>query len=86
VDLHPLAFDTSGNGGQELGDRARGLYPAEGLRGSGAVAGRPVRCLTAGLQLSHHLGYPPRRSDQHDLGLLADRFGVPLPPGCARWS
>lgn len=83
VDLHPLTFDTAGNGWQELGDGAWGLYPAEGLSGSGAVAGRPVRCLTAGLQLSHHLGYPPRRSDEHDLSLLADRFGVPLPPARA---
>lgn len=80
VDLHPLTLDAAGNGWQPLGDGAWGRYPADGLTGTGSVGGRPVRCLTAALQLSHHLGYPPRDSDRHDLSLLARRFGLPLPP------
>ena len=81
VDLHPVVLDDRGNGWQPLGEGAYGLYPAEGLQGEGEVAGRPVRCLTAELQVRHHLGYPPDDDDRHDLRLLADRFDVALPPG-----
>jgi hypothetical protein len=40
-----------------------------------------VRCLTPQLQVRHHLGYPLGATDRHDLGLLAERFGVAVPPG-----
>jgi lincosamide nucleotidyltransferase A/C/D/E len=80
VDLHPVVFDGHGNGWQELGGGAWGAYPAEGLRGVGMVAGRQVRCLTPQLQVRHHLGYPLGAYDRHDLGLLAQRFGVAVPP------
>jgi lincosamide nucleotidyltransferase A/C/D/E len=80
VDLHPVVFDRQGNGWQELGEGAWGDYPAEGLAGVGVVGGRPVRCATPQLQVRHHLGYPLGSSDRHDLRLLAERFGVPVPP------
>jgi lincosamide nucleotidyltransferase A/C/D/E len=80
VDLHPVVFDAHGNGWQELGDGAWGAYPAEGLAGTGTVGGRQVRCLTPELQVRHHLGYPPGSGDRHDLALLAERFGVAVPP------
>ncbi len=83
IDLHPVTFGAGGEGWQSLGDGSWGLYPAEGLAGTGTIGGRPVRCLTADLQLHHHLGYPPRPSDHHDLELLARHFGLPLPPGFA---
>ena len=81
VDLHVVVFDSHGNGWQELGGGAWGGYPAEGLTGVGMVGGRQVRCLTPQLQVRHHLGYPLDASDRHDLGLLAERFGVAVPPG-----
>jgi lincosamide nucleotidyltransferase A/C/D/E len=81
VDLHPVVFDQQGNGWQELGEGAWGAYPAEGLTGVGRVGGRQVRCLTPQLQVRHHLGYPLGATDRHDLGLLAERFGVAVPPG-----
>lgn len=74
-------MDEEGNGWQELGDGAWGGYPAEGLTGTGTIAGRPVRCLTAELQLRHHLGYPLDEKDRHDLLLLSQRFRLRLPPG-----
>jgi lincosamide nucleotidyltransferase A/C/D/E len=80
VDLHPLVFDGNGNGWQELGEDAWGLYTAAGLAGAGAIGSRPVRCLTAELQLRHHLGWPWARRDRADLERLADRFALPLPP------
>ena len=81
VDLHPVVFDARGNGWQPLGDDAWGGYPADGLTGVGLIGGRRVRCLTPQLQLRHHLGYPPADSDRHDLRLLAEHFGLNLPPG-----
>jgi hypothetical protein len=80
VDLHVVVFDGHGNGWQELGGGAWGGYPAEGLTGVGMVGGRQVRCLTPQLQVRHHLGYPLGATDRHDLGLLAERFGVAVPP------
>jgi lincosamide nucleotidyltransferase A/C/D/E len=81
VDLHLVVFDQEGNGWQELGGGAWGAYPAEGLTGVGMVRGRQVRCLTPELQVRHHLGYPLDASDHHDLGLMAEQFGVAVPPG-----
>lgn len=80
VEFHPLVFDVDGNGWQELPDGGWGLYPADGLRGRGEIAGHAVRCTTAELQLRHHLGHPLTDRDRHDLLLLARRFGLPLPP------
>jgi lincosamide nucleotidyltransferase A/C/D/E len=81
VDLHPLVFDDHGNGWQELGEGAWGLYPADGLTGTGTIAGLPVRCISVELQLRHHLGWSWTQTDRADLERLAERFGLPLPPG-----
>jgi lincosamide nucleotidyltransferase A/C/D/E len=83
ADLHPVVFDRAGNGWQELDGDGWGVYPAAGLAGTGVVGGRRVRCLTSELQVRHHLGYPLGDSDRHDLRLLAERFGVAVPPGVA---
>jgi hypothetical protein len=39
-----------------------------------------VPCLISELQLEHHRGYAPRDRDREDMGRLAVRFGVDLPP------
>lgn len=72
VDVHPLRFDASGDGWQQLSeDGSRwGRYPAGGLAGWGSVAGRRVRCLTAELQVRFHQGYELTDKDRHDLELL----------------
>ena len=79
VDFHPVVFDESGNGWQELPDGSWGLYSAEGLRGVGTIAERRVPCLTPDLQVRHHLGYQPDADDQHDMRRLAERFQLELP-------
>ena len=80
VDFHPVVFDSDGNGWQQLGDNAWGAYPAEGLTGRGSVADEAVRCLTAELQVRHHLGYELDSQDWQDMRLLAEEFGVAIPP------
>lgn len=80
VDVHPVIFDRERNGWQRLGGGAWEQYPASGLAGSGRIGEMPVACITAALQLRHHLGYAWSRDDRHDMGLLAGRFGLSLPP------
>ncbi|MGI8926511.1 MAG: nucleotidyltransferase domain-containing protein [Tepidiformaceae bacterium] len=80
IDLHPIVFDERGNGWQQLSARGWGAYPAAGLEGNGEVGGRAVRCITADLQLRHHLGYDWGETDRADMAHLAARFGVALPP------
>lgn len=76
VDLHPLEFDDSGDGWQQLSDGDEwGCYPAEGLAGWGSVGGRRVRCLTAALQVRFHQGYELTAKDEHDLELLRSLDG-----------
>lgn len=81
VDLHPLTFDADGNGRQQLQDGSFGTYSADGLRGQGRIAGRRVACLTPDLQIRLHRGYTPDDDDRRDVALLAEEFGLPLPPG-----
>lgn len=78
VDFHPVRFDAEG-GWQALPNAPDFLYPHEGLTGIGTIAGRSVRCVSAGFQPYTHLGYDPDASDVHDMHLLRDRLGVRLP-------
>lgn len=79
-----VRFDASGAATQQLypGDGWGNTFhfPREGLAGEGSLAGRKVRCLTPKLQVECHLGYEPDDGDHRDMRLLADRFGLDLPP------
>jgi lincosamide nucleotidyltransferase A/C/D/E len=82
VDLHPLTFDAAGDGWQQLSasGMAWGRYPADDLRATGAIGGRPVRCLSPELQLRFRLGFEWSDRDVHDIRLLIEGFGIPAPP------
>jgi len=82
VDFHPLIFDHSGDGWQQLSQsgRAWGRYPAKDLGATGVIAGRPVRCLSPVLQLRFRMGYEWSERDEQDIRRLIERFGVPAPP------
>lgn len=79
IDIHPVMFDCEGGGLQRQPDGSDFRYPPEGLTGTGIIAGRAVRCLTAELQLRCHLAYEPDEDDRHDVRLLCDRFGLAPP-------
>jgi lincosamide nucleotidyltransferase A/C/D/E len=81
IDFHPVVFDEDGNG-RQIGAGPNGgdaMYPADGLTSIGIVSGRRVACLTPELLLKHHQGYPPKENDRHNVRLLCERFGLPLP-------
>jgi lincosamide nucleotidyltransferase A/C/D/E len=82
VDFHPLVFDSAGNGWQQLSPsgRAWGCYEVDGLRATGTVGGRSVRCVSAELQMRFRRGYEWGRDDECGARLLARHFGLPLPP------
>lgn len=75
VDLHLIVIDERGDG--TYGDE--GVYPARGLAGIGTVGGMAVRCLSPATQVEFHRGYEIRPQDRHDVGLLCEKFGIPLP-------
>ena len=79
VDVHPVTFDSAGGGVYAM-ETAEWVYPAEGFRGSGTVAGRRVRCLTPEVQVLVHAGYELTEKDYLELHQLRELFGVELPP------
>jgi lincosamide nucleotidyltransferase A/C/D/E len=81
VDLHPVTFRADGSAWQHgLGGDAPYQYPREGFAARGRIGGREVRCLSADVQLRHHLGYEPGPKDRVDMELLRDRLGLALQP------
>ena len=70
VDLHPVRFDSSGNGLQAGLDGTTFEYPREHLT-VGLLDGRPVPCVSAAWQVHVHSGYELRPHDLHDLEILA---------------
>lgn len=85
VDVHAATFDESGNGVYRMQNGGDWVYKAEYLSGRGAVAGREINCLTPEAQvICHAYGYALTGKDYRDMELLAERFGVELPPGLRR--
>ncbi len=87
VDVHAVDFDGNGDGVYRMENGQDWVYPAEGFGGRGLVAGSSVRCLSPVAQvLCHAYGYTPTEKDLRDMELLAERFGVELPPQLRRVS
>jgi len=70
VDFHPVTWDEHGGGVQAQPNNSSWTYPAEGFSGVGRVAGHPVRCLTADVQILCHAGYQLDAHDLRDLEVL----------------
>lgn len=82
IDFHPVVFDEDGSASQIGAGAGDGdaVYPVDGFRGMGKVAGRNVTCLTPELLVRQHQGYKPEVKDRHNVRLLCERFNIPLPP------
>lgn len=78
LDVHVLAFDESSNGVPTWNTDL--LFPASAFTGRGTIAGTPVHCLSARMQMLTHTGYALQDKDVRDLRLLHERFGVDYPP------
>jgi lincosamide nucleotidyltransferase A/C/D/E len=78
IDIHVLAFDACGNGVPAWNTDV--FLPASAFTGHGTIAGTPVHCLSAPMQMLTHAGYTLQDKDICDLRLLYERFGVDYPP------
>ena len=74
IDVHVLAFDESGTGVPAW--KSDLLFPAAAFTGRGMIAGTPVQCLSAQVQMQTHTGYALQDKDVCDLRHLHERFGV----------
>jgi lincosamide nucleotidyltransferase A/C/D/E len=80
VDVHPVLFDEARGGGvYQMDDGREWVYPAAGFYGSGSIAGRAGRCLSAEVQVLVHDGYELTEKDYRELFLLHERFAVEAP-------
>ncbi len=79
IDFHTVVFDAESGGVHRLQSGRSYRYPPDGFKGSGTIGGRTVSCLTAEVQIECHTGYEPDEKDRHDVSLLVERFGLPLP-------
>lgn len=79
IDFHPVTFNKEGGGIQQLQDGSSWYYPPYGFSSMGKVDGQEMNCLTAEVQMMCHVGYTPDANDYHDVNLLHQHFGIPLP-------
>ena len=83
VDVHVITFDAGGDG--IYGPPANGQrYSAAAFGWRGVIGGAPVRCLSPEYQMANHAGFELGESDRHDMRVLAERFGLRLPPDAER--
>lgn len=82
IDVHVLAFDESGTGVPAW--KTDLLFPASAFIGRGSIAGTPVQCLSAQMQMRTHTGYALQEKDVCDLQRLHKHFGVDYLPEHAR--
>jgi lincosamide nucleotidyltransferase A/C/D/E len=73
VDVHSFTFD-------DAGKCIYGCpYPSDSLTGTGAIAGRGVKCISPEWMVRFHSGYALDSDDYHDVLTLCDAFGIHLP-------
>jgi lincosamide nucleotidyltransferase A/C/D/E len=80
LDVHSYTLDAAGK-------NVSGVpYAAEHLTGVGVIAGRRVRCIEPAWLVQFHTGYDVDDIDFHDVRLLCERFGLPMPNDYAKFS
>jgi lincosamide nucleotidyltransferase A/C/D/E len=76
IDLHAVRFNDQGIGVPAWADREGFGFRKEDLAGEGAIARRPVRCLSPAIQVKCHTGYELPAAQVRDMELLREKFGV----------
>src|SRR5574341_1490784 len=67
LDFHPFRWDGDGRALYRMENGEDWVYAAGGLEGSGRIAGRPVRCVTAEMQVIDHQDYELKEKDFRDM-------------------
>ena len=80
IDIHTYTFDSAGN-------LIFGVaYPPDSLNGAGSVNGVPVKCITPEWMVKFHTGYALDENDYHDVKVLCQHFGLPIPTEYAEFE
>jgi lincosamide nucleotidyltransferase A/C/D/E len=78
VDLH--LYEVLGDRRLHYGSvTAPYVFMTDDLSGQGVVADLVVPCESPDFVLRNRTGYEPRDVDRHDVAVLCERFGMPLP-------
>jgi lincosamide nucleotidyltransferase A/C/D/E len=85
IDFHTVTFDEDGGGLQPQPGGKTFRYPPEGFV-TGSIADRPVRCVSAEVQVLCHRGYEPKEKDIQDMLSLHRALGVELPEEYRRFN
>jgi lincosamide nucleotidyltransferase A/C/D/E len=80
VDLYLVDLDRSGDAWQCFSQGKRDYFAQADLAAVGRLQTRDVRCLSAEALFRQFLGYRWAETARHDLQLLHDRCGSPIPP------
>lgn len=73
IDIHSYTFD-------EEGKVIFGVeYPFDSLKGTGSIAGYPVKCITPEWMVKFHTGYKLDENDYYDVKLLCEKFRIEIP-------
>ena len=86
VDLYLVSFDSDGHCWQSYSPRRWDYFSADDLAGRGRIGNRDLPCLSPDAQFQQFLGYEWGDSARHDLRVLHQVSGRPLPPGVGRSS
>lgn len=81
LDVHALHLDTGRNGIPDW-EKAEGfIFTPEDLGGEGLIAGEPVACLSAAMQMHAHSGYEIPEKQFGDIEGLHRKFSLDYPLG-----
>jgi lincosamide nucleotidyltransferase A/C/D/E len=80
VDVHPAAFNTTGDGIYKMEDGTDWIFPAVGFNGVGRIQDRQVPTLTPEVVLVNHTtGYALDEQHQRDVEALCAHYRIPIP-------
>jgi lincosamide nucleotidyltransferase A/C/D/E len=73
VDIHCFTFDSEGNNIFGV------AYKPDHLSGQGVIEGYTVNCIPPDVMMEFKTGYEVSDDDYHDVTVLSDKFGLPIP-------
>jgi lincosamide nucleotidyltransferase A/C/D/E len=80
IDVH--SYELHADGSNKTGV----AYIADHLNGEGLILGCRVRCVPPHWLVPFHTGYEVDETDWHDVRLLCERFGLPIPDVYKRFA
>jgi lincosamide nucleotidyltransferase A/C/D/E len=73
IDIHSFTFDSEGNNIFGV------AYKPDHLSGQGVIENYTVNCIPPDVMMEFKTGYEVGDDDYHDVKVLSDKFGLPIP-------